>query len=90
MSGASHMTDDKLIEAIGLALYGERWKAEVARDLAVSRDSVDDWSKGRMRPRTGVWLELEKIRKARAVALEKLAAPIGKAHAAAEARWKAR
>lgn len=84
------MTDDKLIEAIGLALYGERWKAEVARDLAVSRDTVDDWSKGRMRPRPGVWLELEKICQAKAAALEKLAQPIGKARADAEARWKAR
>lgn len=43
------------IIAAGRALYGERWKSALAADLGVSRDSVDDWSTGRMRPRLGVW-----------------------------------
>jgi nitrogen regulatory protein P-II 2 len=64
------MTDAELITAVGAALWGERWKSEMARALGVSRDSVQDWTTGRMRPRLGVYAELLAIVKSRRGELE--------------------
>jgi hypothetical protein len=63
------MTPADLLIVTGRALFGERWKADMAQALnaraeltggpRVSVDRVDDWSKGRGNgPPQGVWLEL--------------------------------
>jgi len=60
------MTQD-LIRQAGEALYGERWKTALAKDLGVSRDSVNDWSSDppRMNPRPGVYDDLRALLEAR-------------------------
>jgi DNA-binding XRE family transcriptional regulator len=78
------MSDDsELIKSVGAALFGERYKADLATALGVSRDTVDDWGKGRMRPRPGVWTDLAKLIDQRAKLLAKLAPKIAAAGAAA-------
>jgi hypothetical protein len=52
------MTPADLLTQVGYALFGERWKADVARALKVSVDRVDDWSKQRGKPPPEVWLGL--------------------------------
>lgn len=65
-------TDGELIEAAGRALFGDRYKADLAAALGVSRDSVDDWVKGRMSPRPGVWTDLGALARTRARILDDL------------------
>lgn len=78
------MRDDaETIKAAGIALYGERYKADLAAALGVSRDTVDDWGKGRMRPRPGVWTDLAKLVDDRSKTLAKLAPAIDELGAAA-------
>jgi len=50
-----------LLARVGYALFGDRWKADMARALQVSVDRVDDWSKRRGKPPQGVWLELAEL-----------------------------
>jgi DNA-binding XRE family transcriptional regulator len=80
------MNEPKLIAEIGEALFGERWKSDLARELGVSRDTVDDWTKERMKPRPGVYRDLAKIVERRQAELNKLPAKIAAGLAAAEAR----
>jgi nitrogen regulatory protein PII len=70
------MNDAALIAAVGAALWGERWKSEMARALGVSRDSVQDWTQGRMRPRLGVYVELLAIIQSRRRELQRLEAAL--------------
>jgi len=51
------MTDD-LIERVGIALYGKRWQAEMARAIGVNKDTVQDWRQQRAKPRSGVYKDL--------------------------------
>jgi hypothetical protein len=78
--------DARLIVAIGQALYGQSYKADLARALGVSRDTVDDWGKGRMRPRPGVWPDLERLVLERLEQLERLVPGIRAAGAGAARR----
>jgi hypothetical protein len=52
------MTTADLLTQVGYALFGDRWKADMARALQVSVDRVDAWSKQRGKPPQRVWLEL--------------------------------
>ncbi len=58
-----------LLTAVGRALFGDRWKADMAHALneravlagktqRVSVDRVDDWSKGRSNVPAAIWLEI--------------------------------
>jgi hypothetical protein len=48
-----------LLGRVGRLLFGDRWKADMAAELKVSVDRVDDWSKGRGNPPPqGVWVEI--------------------------------
>lgn len=70
------MTDAQLLEAIGRALYGERWQAPLARDLSVHKDTMQDWKQGRTSPREGVYADLQQILNRRAVELDRAAAAL--------------
>lgn len=53
------MTDSELITKIGLALYGEHWRSDMATARNVRRHTVDEWSRGQGAPvPAGVWAEL--------------------------------
>lgn len=53
------MTDSELITKIGLALYGEYWRTDMAKVRDVRRHSIDEWSRGQGAPvPAGVWAEL--------------------------------
>lgn len=53
------MTPAQLFAAVGTTLYGDHFKAPLAKALNLSVDRVDDWSKGRGNgPPQGVWLEM--------------------------------
>lgn len=65
-------TDSPLIVRIGQALWGERWQADMADALAVSRNTVQDWRQGRFQPRPGVYMELFRIAHERQALLDDL------------------
>jgi hypothetical protein len=49
----------ELLGFVGRALFGDRWKADMAHALEVSVDRIDDWSKNRGRsPQPGIWSDL--------------------------------
>ena len=50
--------DQKLLTAVGVALYGPRWQSDLARDLGVSDRTVRRWVSGEDIPRQGVWRDL--------------------------------
>lgn len=53
------MTDSELITAIGLALYGEHWRGDMARVRGLRRHTVDEWSRGQGTPiPPSLWNEL--------------------------------
>jgi hypothetical protein len=70
----------ELFAAAGRALFGVRWKADMAFALEVSIDRFDDWSKGRGRPPPrGVWTEIEDLMRERSAELQKLMPEVNRA-----------
>ena len=59
------MTPSQL-EAIGRALYGERWQSPLARDLGVRYRTIRRWMTGERRLPLGLANDLDKLLRARA------------------------
>ena len=59
---------------LGQALYGERWRSELARSLRVDERTVRRWANGDYEPPEGVWGELETLAKERRKTLADLIA----------------
>ncbi|MDO5643863.1 MAG: hypothetical protein Q4G26_15935 [Paracoccus sp. (in: a-proteobacteria)] len=62
------MTDAELLAQAGEALFGARWKTDLANALDVSDRTVDYWVAGDRSPRPGVWRDLAKLLRDNAVA----------------------
>jgi len=58
---------------IGAALYGPRWKTEIARELDVSQRTVRRWSSGSYEIPEGIEEELGELRRSRIARLRALA-----------------
>ena len=65
-----------LITRIGLALWGERWLAPMARAVRVDERTVRSWARGRREVPPGVWRELMGLLEAHAGNCRALAAEI--------------
>ena len=64
------MTPAQTITSAGRMLFGEHFKAPMAKSLDVSVDRIDDWGKGRGHaPPPGVWRDLSKLIAERAAAI---------------------
>jgi hypothetical protein len=53
--------DPELFRAVGEALYGARWKSEIATLLEVDYRTVQRWAKGEFTIPWGVKVELRRI-----------------------------
>ncbi len=60
--GAAEPGEDAiLIRAIGEALFGARWRADLADYLDVNDRTIRRWLASNDAPRPGVWTDLEKL-----------------------------
>ena len=66
------MTPAALFSAIGEALYGPQYRAELGRVLQVDNRQIRRWANGEYEPPVGVWRELTSLIYARSDELKKL------------------
>ncbi|HXF53300.1 MAG TPA: hypothetical protein VNK52_04175 [Hyphomicrobiaceae bacterium] len=52
------MTHPDVLQAAAIVIYGERWKAPLARDLGVAPRQLYDWLEGRTPVPLRVWIAL--------------------------------
>jgi hypothetical protein len=75
------MAAENLITQVGRALYGERWQADMARDIGVHKDTVQDWRQGRSQPRSGVYMDLLRLSVERAADFDEMIEKVKRAAA---------
>lgn len=63
-----------LLRVAGEALYGTRWKSPLARDLDITKRTMERWAGGEYTIPDWVWPEIEQLLKSRAVAIGDLLA----------------
>lgn len=51
----------ELLEKLGIAAFGNAWKASLADTLKIARPTVTDWTTGKKPIPVGVWSDLQKI-----------------------------
>ena len=51
----------ELLEKLGIAAFGNAWKASLADTLNIARPTVTDWTTGKKPIPVGVWSDLQKI-----------------------------
>ena len=52
------MTNPQVLQAAAIVIYGERWKAPLARDLGLAPRQLYDWMEGRAPVPLHVWVAL--------------------------------
>jgi len=70
------MSPASLLTRVGKALFGDRWKADLAHALGVTVDRLDAWSKGEGQPPPGVWRDLAGFIQEREQSLQPLKANV--------------
>lgn len=51
----------ELLEKLGIAAFGNAWKASLADTLKIARPTITDWTTGKKPIPVGVWGDLQKI-----------------------------
>lgn len=67
------MTPSQLTAA-GRALYGARWKSPLARDLSITKRTMERWAGGEYAIPDWVWPEIERLLQRRAAAISDILA----------------
>ena len=60
----------ELLEKLGIAAFGNSWKASLADALPVARPTVTDWLSGKKPIPVGVWSDIQKILESRLMAMQ--------------------
>ena len=60
----------ELLEKLGIAAFGNAWKASLADTLKIARPTVTDWTTGKKPIPVGVWGDVQKIIESRLMGLE--------------------
>lgn len=60
----------ELLKKLGIAAFGNSWKASLADYLPVARQTVTDWTTGKKPIPVGVWGDLQKIVESRLMGLQ--------------------
>ena len=60
----------ELLEKLGIAAFGNAWKASLADALPVARPTVTDWTTGKKPIPVGVWGDVQKIIESRLMGLQ--------------------
>lgn len=60
----------ELLEKLGIAAFGNSWKASLADALPVARPTVTDWLTGKKPIPVGVWSDIQKILESRLMAMQ--------------------
>lgn len=71
----------KLLTDCGIALYGERWQSEIARDLDITDRTVRRWLAGDQPVQSGVAVDLLRLLTERASDIDDLIPKIKRAGA---------
>lgn len=60
----------ELLKKLGVAAFGNSWKASLADSLPVARPTITDWIKGEKPIPVGVWGDIQKILESRLMGLQ--------------------
>ncbi len=68
--GKNMINQIELLKKLGIAAFGNSWKASLADSLPVARQTVTDWIKGEKPIPVGVWSDIQKIIESRLMGLQ--------------------
>lgn len=60
----------ELLEKLGIAAFGNAWKASLADTLNIARPTITDWTTGKKPIPVGVWSDIQKIIESRLMGLQ--------------------
>lgn len=60
----------ELLEKLGIAAFGNAWKASLADTLKIARPTITDWTTGKKPIPVGVWGDIQKIIESRLMGLQ--------------------
>ena len=60
----------ELLKKLGVAAFGNSWKASLADSLLVARPTITDWIKGEKPIPVGMWSDIQKILESRLMGLQ--------------------
>ena len=60
----------ELLKKLGIAAFGNSWKASLADSLKIARPTITDWTTGKKPIPVGVWSDIQKIIESRLMGLQ--------------------